>query len=46
MVRFTLDPDHVVAGTQAAPVVREAFRATDARWGTGIGELIPGVPSA
>jgi hypothetical protein len=42
MVRFTLDQDHVVPGTQAAPVVREAFRATDEEWGTGIGELIPG----
>jgi hypothetical protein len=42
MVRFTLDPDHVVAGTFAAPVVKEAFRAADERWATGIGELIPG----
>jgi hypothetical protein len=42
MVRFTLDPDHVVAGTFAAPVVKEAFRAADERWGTGIGELIAG----
>jgi hypothetical protein len=42
MVRFTLDAEHVVPGTQAAPIVREAFRATDEFWDTGIGELIPG----
>jgi hypothetical protein len=42
MVRFTLDPDHVIAGTFATPVVREAFRAADTNWGTGIGELITG----
>ena len=41
-VRFTLDQDHVVAGSQAAPIVREAFRATDEAWDTKIGELIPG----
>lgn len=46
MVRFTLDPDQVVAGTYAAPVVREAFRATDEFWDTQIGDLIPGDPSA
>ena len=46
MVRFTLDQDHVIPGTQAAPVVREAFRATDDEWSTGIGELIPGTLGA
>ncbi|HSM02146.1 MAG TPA: hypothetical protein VK960_06920 [Acidimicrobiia bacterium] len=45
MVRFTLDQEQIVPGTQAAPVVREAFRATDEEWGTGIGELIPGTLS-
>lgn len=42
MVRFTLDQGAVVPGTQAAPVVMQAFRATDEEWGTEFGELIPG----
>ncbi len=46
MVRFTLDPEHTVAGIQAAPVVAAAFAAADALWDTGIGPLIPSSPSA
>lgn len=42
MVRFALDPAAVVPGTQAAPVVADAFNAIDDLWGTGIGPLIPG----
>ena len=42
LVRFTLDPEQVVPGVQAAPVVAAAFAAADALWDTGIGPLIPG----
>jgi len=41
LVRFTLDPEQVVPGVQAAPVVAAAFAAADALWDTGIGPLIP-----
>ena len=42
MVRLTVDPAAIVAGTQAAPQVAAAFAAIDDLWGTGIGPLIPG----
>jgi hypothetical protein len=41
LVRFTLDPERVVAGTQASPVVAAAFAAADELWDAGIGPLIP-----
>jgi len=37
LMRFTLDPDRVVPGTQAAPVVAAALAAADRLWDTGIG---------
>ncbi|MBI5157092.1 MAG: hypothetical protein HZA58_03650, partial [Acidimicrobiia bacterium] len=46
MVRFTLDPEHVVSGVQAAPVVAAAFGLADELWDTGIGPLIPAAPGA
>ena len=45
-VRFTLDPDRVVPGTQAAPVVAAALAAADGLWDTGIGPLIPARPAS
>jgi hypothetical protein len=45
LVRFTLDPDRVVAGIQAAPVVAAALASADRLWDTGIGPLIPARPS-
>jgi len=42
-VRFVLDPEAVVPGTLAAPVVAAAFAAADELWDTGIGPLIPAV---
>ena len=41
VVRFTLDPEHIVAGTQASPVIAAAFALADKLWDTGIGPLIP-----
>jgi hypothetical protein len=46
MIRFTLDPEHIVPGTQAAPVVAAAFAVADGLWDTGIGPLIPSAPGA
>ena len=45
-VRFVLDPDRVVPGTQAAPVVAAALAAADRLWDTGIGPLIPAEPAS
>lgn len=45
LVRFTLDPERVIPGTQAAPVVAAALTAADLLWDTGIGPLIPATPT-
>ncbi len=45
LVRFTLDPERVTPGTQAAPVVAAALAAADRIWNTGIGPLIPATPT-
>ena len=45
MTRFTLDAEAIPVGSMAAPIVAQALRYADERWGIGIGELIPATPA-
>ena len=41
MTRFALDEDAIPVGALAAPIVAQALAFADARWGLGLGELVP-----
>lgn len=45
LVRLAMDSGAVPGGIHGAPIVRAAFAAADALWGTGIGPLIPATPA-
>lgn len=46
MIRFVLDQEAIPVGELAAPIVAQALEYADAKWGLGIGELVPATPVA